>query len=232
MQAGAGFGKLKVEDVLLAIDNHPIFSDGRVAMNNDRLLLNEIVERKFLEDRVTLDILRNGREMKVVLNLNTPWPYLMHARQYDTRPRFLIYGGLVFQPLSSSFYDTMAQQSLTLRYYYTQFLEKELYLDHPEVIVISRVLPDAINAYQNQFVNTIVEQVNDVKIRTLADLARAFESPEEFHVIRVVGDPQPLVLEAKAVAAARERIQQRYSLPQTAFLSGGIVPESLPAAEQ
>lgn len=231
MQAGAGYGKLEVEDVLLAIDDHPIFSDGRVAMNNDRLLLNEIVERKFLGDRVTLDILRNSRKMKVVLNLNTPWPYLMHARQYDTQPRFLIYGGLVFQPLSSSFFDALENRSLNLRYYYTQFLEKELYLPHPEVIVISRVLPDAINAYQNQFENTIVEQVNDVKIKTLADLAKAFETPEEFHVIRVVGDPQPLVLEAKAAAAAKERIQRRYGLPQTAFLSGGIVPKDWSSAK-
>jgi S1-C subfamily serine protease len=232
MQAGAGYGKLKVEDVLLAIDDHPIFSDGRVAMDNDRLLLNEIVERKFLGDRVTLDILRDGKEMKVELTLNTPWPYLMHARQYDTRPRFLIYGGLVFQPLSSSFYDSLEQPSLTLRYYYTQFLEKELYLDHPEIIVISRILPDAINAYQKQFVNTIVEQVNDKKVRTLADLAKAFEGPEAFHVIRVVGDPQPLVLQAKAVKRAKERIQRRYGLPQTAYLEGGIMPEDWPSAEK
>ena len=56
-------------------------------------------------------------------------------------------------------------------------------------------------------------------------LARALKQPADFYVIRVVGDPQPLVLEAKAVAAAQERIRQRYGLSQTAYLKGGIVPK-------
>jgi S1-C subfamily serine protease len=232
MQAGAAYEELQIEDVLLAIDDHPIFSDGRVAMDNDRLLLNEIVERKFKGDRVKLDILRQGKRMAVELKLNTPWPYLMHANQYDAQPRFVVFGGLVFQPLSNSFYETLENPSLTLRYYYSQFLEKELYLSHPEVIVISKILPDDINAYQGQFVNAIVDKVNDIPIKTLADLARAFKKPEEFYVIRVVGDPQPLVLEGRAVAEAESRIRQRYGLSQTAYLAGGIVPENWSATEK
>jgi hypothetical protein len=201
-------------------------------MENDRMLLNEIVERKFKGDRVSLDILRKSQPRRVALTLNTPWPYLMHARQYDTHPRFLVFGGLVFQPLSSSFYNTLEDPSLTLRYYYSQFLEKELYRTHPEVIVISRILPDTINAYQNQFVNAIVDSVNDTKIRTLADLDRALKTPEAFYVIRVVGDPQPLVLEARAVAEAEERIHERYGLVQTAHLEGGIVPQDWQPEEE
>jgi hypothetical protein len=70
-----------------------------------------------------------------------------------------------------------------------------------------------------------VDQVNDIKIKTLADLARELEKPKAFHVIRVVGDPQPLVLETDVVAAANDRINQRYGLTRTAYLEGGIVPE-------
>lgn len=225
MQAGAAYGHLKTGDVLLTIDQNPIFSDGRVAMDNDRLMLNEIVERKFKDDTVTLKILRAGKEMTVTMALSTPWPYLTQARQYDVQPRFVLFGGLVFQPLSSSFYATLQDKPITLRYYYTQFLGKELYLEHPEVIVISKVLPDPINTYQSRFVNTIVEEINGFKIKTLEDVAEAFKKPSDFYVIRVVGDPQPLVLEAKAVAAARERILKRYRITHEAHLKDSIVPE-------
>ena len=224
MPAGAAYGYLQVGDVLLSIDHRPIFGDGRVAMENDRMLLNEVVERKFKGDTVTLKLLRQSKEMTVSFPLKLPWPYLTQARQYDVHPRFVIFGGLVFQPLSSSFYASLEDPSVTLRYYYTQFLDAELYLQHPEVVVISKTLPDPINTYQDRFINTIIDTINDIKVRTLEDVAAAFDKPDSFFVIRVVGDPQPLVLEAKAVKAARQRILERYGINQERYLGDSIVP--------
>lgn len=224
MQAGASHGVLERGDVLLAIDDHPIYSDGRVDMDNDRVMLNEVVERKFKGDSVRMKILRNKQPQSVTIALNTPWPYLLQANQYDVQPRFLVYGGLVFQPLSNSFYSALQNKPVTLRYYYSQFLEDELYLQHPEVVVISKILPDPVNSYLENFLYTIVEQVNGTRIRTLEDLAAALQKPAEFYVIRVVGDPQPLVLEAQAVEQARERIARQYGVTQESHLQGSIVP--------
>jgi hypothetical protein len=92
------------------------------------------------------------------------------------------------------------------------------------VVVISKVLPDPINTYQDRFINTIVDTINGTKIRTLEDVATAFDRKEEFYVIRVVGDPQPLVLEAKAVSKARLRILKRYRVPLERYLGDRIVP--------
>jgi S1-C subfamily serine protease len=224
MRAGAAYGHLFSGDVLLAIDDRIITSDGRVAMDNDRVMLNEVVERKFKGDTVNLKLLRNGKEMIQTITLTTPWPYLMQANQYDMRPRFVVFGGLVFQPLSSSFFSALDNKPVTLRYYFSQFLEEELYLEHPEVIVISKILPDSTTSYLDGFVYAIVDQVNDVKIRTLNELAAAFAQSAEFYVIRLVGDPQPLVLEAKAVSAARERILSQYGISHEAYLEGSFVP--------
>ena len=209
---------------MLAIDGHPIFSDGRVDLDNDRVMLNEVVERKFKGDTVTLDLLREGNKKRVAITLNTPWPYLIQARQYDVQPRFVLFAGLVFQPLSSSFYSTLQQKTVTLRYHMTLFIDKELYRRHPEVVVISKILPDPINAYLDRFVYTIVDQINETKIRTLEDVAAAFNKPAEFYVIRVMGDPQPLVLEGRAVAVAKARILRRYGVTREAHLEDSIVP--------
>jgi S1-C subfamily serine protease len=224
LQAGAAYGTLETQDVLLTIDGRHIFSDGRVDMDNDRLLLNEVVERKFKGDQVTLDILRQGRKMTVSMTLTTPWPYLAQARQYDVQPRFVLFGGLVFQPLSSSFYSVLRTKSVNLRYHYAQFLDKELYLEHPEVVVISKILPDPINVHLNRFVLTIVDQINGEKVKTLEDVAAAFAEPSEFYVIQVVGDPQPLVLEGQAAAEARRRILEHYGVVRESHITDSIVP--------
>jgi S1-C subfamily serine protease len=224
MHAGAAYGVLQVGDVLLSIDDHPIFSDGRVAMDNDRMLLNEVVERKFNGDTVNLEIARQGEKKSLTLTLKTPWPYLMQAQQYDTRPRFLVFGGLVFQPLSNGFYTALQQNSILLRYHYTLFLTEELYRKYPEVVVISRVLPDPTTSYLGGFVNAIVRQVNGTTIRTLDDLAAAFAVPSEFYVIELVGDYPPLVLEAQAISEARERIRGQYGITREAYLQDSIVP--------
>lgn len=224
LRAGAGADKLQTEDVLISIDDHPIFSDGRVAMDNDRLMLNEVVERKFRGDTVTLQILRRGRPMSVTLTLGSPWPYLMLANRYDVLPRFLVFGGLVFQPLSRGLFNAIEEKSITLRYYYAQFLEDELYLDHPEVIVISRILPDPVNTHLKNFSGAIVTRVNGTPVPTLEALARVLDQQADFYVIQVAGDPQPLVLEAAAVRQASQRINRQYGVTAERHLEDGIVP--------
>lgn len=224
IRAGAAHGHLQTGDVLLAIDEHPIFSDGRVAMDNDRLLLNEVVERKFKGDTVDLKIVRQGRNMLVTLTLNTPWPYLMQARQYDVRPRFVLFGGLVFQPLSHGFYTALQNKPVLLRYYYSQFLTEALYRRHPEVVVLSRVMPDPSTSYLGGFVPGIVREVNGAAIHTLEDLAAAFAQPAAFYVVQMAGDLPPLVLEAEAVQAAHDRIRRQYGITRDAYLHDSIVP--------
>ena len=60
--------------------------------------------------------------------------------------------------------------------------------------------------------SSIVDEINGQKIRTLEDLARAFEQAADRFVIRMIGDGPPLVLDPKQVEAARERIKTRYNV--------------------
>src|SRR5204862_5140955 len=85
-------------------------------------------------------------------------------------------------------------------------------LRHPDVIVLTNILPDPINTYLTAYRGGIVDEVNGKKIHTLDELASAFaETPEHF-VIRLIGDGPPLVLDRNKVEAARERIKTRYNV--------------------
>jgi hypothetical protein len=210
--AGVSAGKLEIGDVLLAIDGHEIASDGMVELDGERVLMSEVAERKFLGDSVKFSVLRARKPLEITVTFDRAWPYLMQANSYDLQPAYVLFGGLLFQPLSRNLLGTYQFQSDRVNYYYDNFVVKELYKDHPEIVVLSAILPDPINTYLTEFREGIVDEINDKKIRTLKDAAEAFAGQPEFYVIKFIGYARPLVLERSAVEAARERIKQRYNV--------------------
>jgi S1-C subfamily serine protease len=222
--AGCSFGILKEGDVLLTIDGLPIASDGFVQLDGERVEMPEIVERKFKGDKVKFDIWRDKTRQTVEAELSGNWPYLIQANRYDSPPRFIVFGGLVFQPLTRNFMDAYQIDDLRLRYYYDSFVTDEIFKEHPEVIVLSNILPDPVNAYLSDLRFQIVDQINDKKIRTLKDMAAAFAQKSDYYVINFVGSEHPAVLERSAVEQARQRILTNYNVPKEQYLGGGLLP--------
>jgi hypothetical protein len=212
VSAGPSADILRPGDVLLAIDNHPIASDSNVELEGERADFQEVVERKFKGDSVKFDIWRDKQPMTVSIKLYTPWPYRIQGHSYDVRPRYVLYGGLLFQPLNLDLLEAYRPTDLRLRHFFEYFVLEQLYLQHPDVIVLTNILPDSINTYLAPYRGGIVDEINGKKIRTLDELASAFaETPEHF-VIRMIGDGPPLVLDRNKVEAARERIKTRYNV--------------------
>jgi S1-C subfamily serine protease len=210
--AGPSANILRPGDVLLTIDDHPIASDSNVELEGERADFQEVVERKFKGDSVSFDILRDKQPMTVSIKLYTPWPYRIQGHSYDVRPRYVLYGGLLFQPLNLDLLEAYRSTDLRIRHFFEYFVLEQLYLEHPDVILLTNILPDPINTYLAPYRGGIVDQINGKKIRTLDELAAAFaETPERF-IIRMIGDGPPLVLERNKVEAARERIKTRYNV--------------------
>ena len=203
---------LQSGDVLVAIDDHPIASDSFVELEGTRVEMPEVVERKFKGDKVKLDLVREKQPMTVIVELEPLWPYLFQGHSYDVKPRFVVYGGLLFQPLSLDMMQAYQPQDLRLRHFFDYFVSEQIYLEHPEVIVLTNILPDPINTYLTPYRGGIVDEINGQKIRTLDDLAKAFAGTPEQCLVRMIGDGPPLVLDRAQVEAARARIKTRYNV--------------------
>src|ERR1700758_3662169 len=210
--AGPSDGILRQGDVLLAIDGHPIASDANVEVEGERAQFEEVVERKFKGDSVKFDILRDKQPMTVTIKLYKPWPYSVQGHSYDVRPRYILYGGLLFQPLNLDMLEAYRSTDLRLRHFFEYFILDQIYLQHPDVIVLSNILPDPINTYLAPYRGGIVDEVNGKKIRTLDELSEVFAQAPERLVIRMIGDGPPLVLNRSQIEAARERIKMRYNV--------------------
>jgi S1-C subfamily serine protease len=209
---GSSDGILQPGDVLLEIDGHLIASDGSIRLQNGIVPFTEIVERKFRGEKARLSILRDRKKMEVVVPLDEPWPFTLQSNAYDEKPRFVVFGGLVFQPVDRNFLRDHAPSNQRLNYLFDYFVEDSVYRDREELIVLSNILPDPVNAYAGDFRHSLVDEINGRRIRTLRDVAEALDQPVEFHVITTADDRRPIVLEHKAVLAARQNILSRYGI--------------------
>jgi S1-C subfamily serine protease len=212
VQAGPCAKILRPGDVLLSIDNHPIASDGNVELEGERVEMPEVVERKFKHNNVKFEIWRDKQSTAGSVQLDMVPPYLMQSHRYDVRPRYVVYGGLLFQPLSLDLLEAYQPTDLRLRHFFDFYVIDQLYLEHPDVIVLTNILPDPINTYLAPYRGGIVDQINGKKIHTLEELTKVLAEPAERFVIDMIGDGPPLVLDPKQVEAARERIRMRYNV--------------------
>ena len=71
----------------------------------------------------------------------------MQGHSYDIRPRYVVYGGLLFQPMSLDLLEAYRISDLRVRHFFDFFVTEQIYLQHPEVIILTNILPDPINTY-------------------------------------------------------------------------------------
>jgi S1-C subfamily serine protease len=205
-------------DVMLSLDSVPIANDGTIAFMQGRIMYSYLIDRKQIGETVTLGVLRKGSVISVSYPLRSYPSRISWFNEYETLPRYCIVGGLVFQVLSKEYLMTWDKWWYTadrrLLYYYSCYMSDDIFPDRKEFIVLNRVLPDRTNTYLSDIHDRVIDQINDMKIRSLADVVEAFKKPSgAFHVIRFDGSSFPLVLKASAVEEANARIREKYNIP-------------------
>jgi S1-C subfamily serine protease len=221
---GAARGHLQPRDVLLSINGHAIGEDGTVNLGGKNVHYAEILERKQWGERIEFRVWRNRQTIPVELPLLNVRDSFVYRNLYGDRPRYLIKAGLVFTPLTRELLRAhernMATPAVQQLFYYSQYAKLDgLYANRSEFLVLMRRLPHPVNTFADPFMNGIVEEVNGVRVSDLRALAAAFSVPKGgFHVIRLAGMQELLVLEADAVAAADREIPRMYQIQETSFL--------------
>ena len=203
-------GVLQAGDVLLALDGQPVDSAGMISIDGEKTNLNEIVERKFAGDKVSARFLRDRGWNDVEITLKPlPWAR-MYAIQYEKKPRFIVFAGLVFQPLDTNLLAAAKFDDVTVRRLYTDYVPKGLFQKHRDVVVLTRVESDSVTSQLGDFAGFAVDKINGVEVR---DLSHANEllhpsEPPEFHLIELFGASRPVVIPAAEVEAANRRVSE------------------------
>jgi S1-C subfamily serine protease len=207
-------GALQPGDVLISLDGKPVDSAGMVNIDGEKTNLNEIVERKFAGEKVAVRFLRDGGWHDLEIELKPlPWAR-MYAIQYEKKPRYIVFAGLVFQPLDTNLFATSKFNDVTLRRLYTDYVPKGLFQKHRDVVVLTRVESDPVTSQLGGFTGFAVEKINGVEVTDLAHAHQLLHpvKPPEFHVIELFGASRPLVIPSSEVAAANQRVAENYGI--------------------
>lgn len=219
---------LEPGDVITRVDDLDIDNDGMIKIYGLTLHMAETIEQKQLGQTVELTFYRNGelKEATAVVALNRP--VLAYWREFDNPPRYMVYAGLTFVPLSRNFLETWGRKWMTNIPHYLRYLFVDSdYLNtdrqRTEYVVLSEILPDQVNSYCGGFKNKVVETVNGNNIWCLGDLPGAFaKSNDGFCRIKFMGTDTVLILNQSEAAARHTEILKKYNIPQESNLKGQL----------
>jgi len=214
-------GILKPGDIVTALDSLPVDSAGMVTIDGENMNLNEIVERKFAGDKVVVCFLRDGASKQVDIALKPlPWSR-MYAIEYEKKPRYMVFAGLVFQPLDTNLFATAKFNDVTVRRLYSDYVPKGLFQKRPDIVVLTRVESDPVTSQLGDFSGFAVDKINGVEVTDLKqayDLLHPQEVPE-FHVIELFGASRPVVIPSALVKEANQRVAKNYGIAMLENLS-------------
>ena len=219
--AGSVGNLLQSGDVLLSVDGNPVYNNGLVRVDGELMDMNEVVERKFAGDTVKIQYQRDGKKQEATVTLKRFAPYLTLGEQYNQRPRYVMHAGLVFQPMDKNLMDAHQIRDATVNYWFDNFLTQKLYKDRPEVVILTNVLPDEVNSYLQHSFPAVVDEINGVKIKALADVQDALKKPgdnPDFITIKLLEKGRPLVLKRSLAAEAQARIMKHYNIEEDSYL--------------
>jgi S1-C subfamily serine protease len=211
MPTGPCDGLLEPGDVLLSIDENPIDNAGNIVVEGEKVVLHEVVERKFAGDKVELEFLRAGEKMNLTITLAAFPHSRIYAVRYGERPRFVFFAGLVFQPLDFNLYSAHQFTSPRVRKIFQNYVRDAIFKDREDVVVLTRVESDRLTSFITGFTGTVVDEINGTKVKTLQhayDLLYAKDQPE-FITIKCNGVARPIVIPSAEVESANKRIMRQ-----------------------
>jgi len=208
---------LSINDIVLSIENSNIENDGSIEFRTgERTSLNYIIQKKFVNDPLTIKVLRNGLIKNLNLKLTVPMnsARLVPFEQYNTPPTYYITGGLIFAPLTKNYLLEWGSQwffsaPTKLLNYYQNGVRTE---DKKQVIILTKVLADEINLGYHDIDNVIIEKVNGKKVSSMKELVSLFENSTGVYHVLEDDTGKKVILKKEKVDKFSSRILQTYRI--------------------
>ncbi len=197
---------IKVNDILLEIDDNQIADNGTIDTKYGRVNFNIIYHTKQVGQTVKLKVLRDKKEIVIEYVLKRVTQLI--NREFGKEPRYIIYGGFVFTPLTRNYLSSISTSyNLSMLFY-----EKNKTIDYEEpVVTTSTIFPSEVNRgyYPASYV---IIKVNDIKIKNFKHLINVLDNiVDEFTVFEFL-EKRKVILNTKDAKDSLSNIMKIYSL--------------------
>lgn len=206
-------GKIMKDDIVLLVDGHPVADDGTVEFRpRERTVYKHFVEMHQLGEAVTLDILRKGevRQVSLALNQTQNEFLLVQNEQYDVKPKYFIYGGIVFSPLTKNFINERKRPPE----YLVMELENWPTRDKSEHVIAIQTLAADINKGYHDLYSWMVTEVNGKKFRDFQEFVQIISESSDPYIIFKNDKGFQVVLNREKAMESNDNILRIYGIKE------------------
>ena len=203
--------ELQEGDILLAIDGHRIQNDGTVEFGKHQFTSYKyFIDKKQIGDSVELKILRDAKEAVVKIKLASVADdnLLVNTLEHDVMPKYYIYGGYVFTPLSRNLIMRYNSTLLQLREAANKYATDE----KEEVVVLLKVLADESNRGDHTFSLWMVDKVNSKEFKDFAEFVTMVKNFKGKYLILENRDGVKVSIDRQKALKIESTILKRYSV--------------------
>lgn len=217
---------LKKDDIILAFDGVPIASDGTVPFRNrERITFDHLVSMKKPNETAEIRVLRDGEEHELKVTLQPLQP-LVPVHQFDKLPSYFIFAGLVFVPLTQPYLHEYGEDwyNASPRRLCERALRELPRKAGEQLVILSQVLMDDINAGYERLAELQVKKLNGVEIHNLKHLSELVENCSEGSLRFDLDDERVIVLDYETAKIATSRILKCHRIPSS--MSSDLIDET------
>jgi len=206
---------LRKDDVVLAIDGLDVGDDGKVFFRGmERVHLAHAVSHKFDGESSEATVWRNGSVKHITVPLKKP-SFLVPDNQWDHTPKYYIYGGLVFCPLSVDY----LKDEFGKKYWERTppaLLAKMLtiFMKHrdQQVVILSQILASDLSiGYDLR--NCCLHKVNGEVVRNLRHVVELVENSSSKFIVFELDHEMKIVLDRSQVEEHTQALMEQHSIP-------------------
>jgi hypothetical protein len=196
----AGENQLRIGDVLLAVDGKPIANDGSIETKMGRIEYSLAFHTKQFGESVRLKVLRDKKIVEIDYLLGYTKPLI--AKEFDSKPRYFIFGGLAFSPMTKNYLNSIDMKDNAIdMLFYGRLADKEL---TEPVVWIQAIFPHEVNRGYSSGAN-VVKTVNGQNVRSFKHFVELIEeSSDEFITIDFMTNKTVVLDREKAISATSE----------------------------
>ncbi|MBQ9095254.1 MAG: PDZ domain-containing protein [Akkermansia sp.] len=216
MGAAAAAG-LKKGDVLTSVEGLKIDNRGRCELPLYGMVDVATAVRylKPLGQTIQFTYCRDGQEQNAVLALNrdAEEKALIRTETPGVAPRYLVWGGLVFQPLSSNYLDALKAEAKALPIEFMRLNDQEDELQKrgfKELTALTIIVPTKATLGYDTCQFAMVEKVNGTEPHTFDEFVTLLKSPTESGMVELSLNKPPyrIYMESSAAEAANDELRR------------------------
>ena len=201
-------------DIITAIDSHPIANDGTVEFRpKEYTSFSYYIDKHQVGDTLTLDVIRDAKPLSKEITLSTTSKdfWLVQREQYDEFPRYFIFGGFVFPPVTKN-YMNAGMSFFSSSGDLGQLLNEWPSEDRNEAVIISQVLAADTNKGHHDLYDWVIEKINGKKFKNFNEFYQLMASIKDEFITLEDKDGYKIFIDKVASEQESKIILERYHI--------------------